>query len=80
LIRALYLVRVSQPYKLAKLLSKFGISVRPYPCRYAVKDKGEAVEVEILVQEQGTLGELNRRLKHIRPNCEFKLLEVSNFE
>jgi hypothetical protein len=77
MIKAVYLVKLQQPYKLTKLLSKFEISVKPYPCKFEVKDKDGANQLEIFVHHPRILGELNRRLKLLK-NCQFQAIEVSN--
>ena len=72
MIRAKYSVTISEKYKLVKVLDKFSKYFQPY---VSFKIKGKIVEVSAPKRE--IIGELQRRLKHMK-NCSFKMIEIES--
>ena len=77
MIKAVYLVKAEE-YKILKTLDKFSKQIsKMKPCVYSLTNGKNGIVVNISLHEGKLLGELGRRIGHIK-DAKFKLIEVKS--
>jgi hypothetical protein len=77
MVKAVYLVKAEE-YKVLKTLDKFSKQMsKMKPCTYSLTNSKNGIIVNISLHEGRLLGELKRRIGHIK-DAKFKLIEVKS--